>query len=228
MLAAGLASNVTGIASQHEGNFTEAIGLVEATLAKAQRVSRDIVLLLMQAEAYRGEAGRLVIAYEQIIANLSLIAENADISEQQLVEVRGRKDYAVAVSLQLESVAASIRSILVLATTTIENAEDLLMQTQGFIMLIRDDIDVLKMLIGEEVVFSGSGLSSGLGLGSGSGMGPVSPPLPEPVETILEGVALLRSVVGGLKSTLAECTAVVAMAELHAGELEQQAAEIQR
>ena len=231
VLADALESNISGIEQQHEGNFSDAVAVAEATLSEVEQVSRDIDLSLTQARAYQAEAERLVVTYDQIIANLSLISENANTSEQQLAEVRERKDYAVVMSSELASVVASIESILALAATTVDVAEELLTQTWGFIFLVRDDIDMLNMLIGEEVDSSdigsgsGSGSGSGLGLGLGASMAPDSP---SSVSTILEGVASLQSVVSGLESTLAVCAEVADEAEQHSVELEQQAADIQR
>ena len=171
--ATAIEGNITSVASEHMDDFSSQVTMAEMTLVDSQTVYNDVQLALMLAESQEGQAAQLQSQYEHIRVNTTILSASVSELERQLEQVGDDLDYASNCADQLEANVSVIESTIAFSLSTLDEAEVLLMQIQGYIILARDDIDVLTTLIGEEVVGSGSSSASGLAPdGMGSGLAP--------------------------------------------------------
>ena len=232
-LAAELASNVTAIAEQHEGNFSDALETTDAAYQRARSVADSADMAQMLSGDLSREADNLIGRYQNASGEVEAVSSSVEEVRTTLEDVRSELEAAENSAALLRDDAVAIDDIVTEAQLELDTARLVVDETETELSEICEQVDALRQVVGNvSEVVSGSGTDPGLlepeqevGMEPGSGLG--SGVEPEPY-TIVEGVARLREGVEGVRGEVMECDGVVAMAEDVADRLEQEAANIDR
>ena len=231
-LAAELASNVTAIAEQHEGNFSDALETTDAAYQRARGVVDSADMAQMLSGDLSWEAENLIGRYQNASGEVEAVSSSVEEVKTTLEDVRSELEAAENSAALLRDDAVVIDDIIAEAQLELDTARLVVDETETELSEICEQVDALRQVVGNVSEVSGSGTETGLlepeqeiGMEPGSGLG--SGVEPEPY-TIVEGVARLREGVEGVRGEVMECDGVVAMAEDVADRLEQEAANIDR
>lgn len=219
--AASIAGNIAAVASEHSGNFSDALERAREVLTRV--MNTDVQSSLLLARIQQNQTAEITADYTTITTMIASISTAINQTRQQLTEVAGSLDQASNAAAQLAADVSAIESAITLASTTLNQTEERIVLSQGALIMVRADIGTLNSLLGQGGQ-SGLGPASALGSASGlgSGLGNLQP------LTVMEGVSSLSLAVGALAGSVSRCAEVVARAEQHAANLEQLAANIQR
>ena len=214
---ANIASNVAAVASEHSGNFSDA--LERAWDVLSWEMSTDVQSSLFLAQVQQNQAAEITADYVNITAMIASISTAINQTRQQHTDVVESLNQASSAAAQLARDVSTIENTIALASTSLNETEERIVSSQGALFMARDDIGTISSLLGQE---GQSGLGPASGLGSASGLGNLQP------LTVLEGISSLSLAVGALAGSVSRCADVVASAEQRAADLEQLAASIQR
>ncbi len=229
--AAAIASNITAIASEHEGNFSDALQMAEAILKEVESVSRNLTLSLMLARAQQNQSSNLLDQFAAIAVDIQRLEAELEGLTNGHTEVETALSRALEIAAELSTTVSQINQIIAQTSVSLEEAEASLALTYGKLMVSWDSIDTVSNLIGQTTFDPGSGCVSGSGSGSGSGIDSECnelEPTPGDEDTIAVGLVTLRSAVKQLENSVSQCTPIITAAAQHASDLEIVGNEIQR
>ncbi len=222
-------------ATPHRDDYSTEVIRTTALLTQAQRIVGQFAIYLEYGRNQLSQTTNISRKYERIGEHSNELT-NQIVSLQNNLSAATDSVNAIAANLQqITSDVATVNYVIAFANSTLQNADSLLNDLQISLMVIRNHIEELGEIIGEEVTNndfsgSGSGFGSGFMSGAGSENGQVEPSIPSDAEplTVRMGVALLEERVGSLTREVDECAEVLRLAEDHVTSLQRTAQEINK
>lgn len=214
VIAQVIASNVSEIVAQHQGNFSKELIEALQALSEARQADRDAQSAYGLIQIQHGQSQNLSSNYQYLNDSLeSLLLVTTNLIDRGNDLRRSLSDINVTTEL-LKSNIPTIEYTITFSSAALDCAEADLRRAEYALIMVMDDIQTLAALTDNSDM---SRITSGYGSTwfSGSGMPDIKPTLPaaEPeVDTFVGAVEVLRRTVAELEQMLVECAGVIQQA----------------
>ncbi len=213
--------------------FAAEVDRTTALLTRSEQITGQVYTYLRYAQIQLSQAVNISQKYEQIGENSNELTSQITSLQNNFSAISNTFNSVTAKLPQLIADVATVNYVIAFANSTIENTDSELNNLQISLMRIQNQIQDLRMWLGEAVENddmsgSGSGLGSGFESGMESGDEEIEPFVPEDdaTATIQMSVALLGERVVDVREEVEECAVVLQQAEDHVTSLREEAREI--